>query len=300
MFDAHAATELKLYIDNDGDLYRRQTMLILRNLATKRAQRVYNHDLAVKLFGYLTEEGAKKYAREFGSAQPWHQMFDVATLRQVAEELTRDFEAEAALGNYDHLLPKKYQGQQGRGARVQKKISAKQHARKKLNWKTPESVKIVWSPVNQAYLALWPGHGRIENQGVLKIANAEEMHGWLRDTYGEAYGIASPGAGGARKRGVSAHARKKFHSGVSAKDIREFRGFLQNASDVQVQGIYEKEHRAGREAYAELARAEAEDRGISLGGDRHHARWKSSAQLDHDIATVLDRRSAKFLSRRGR
>src|SRR5207253_11341176 len=63
-----------------------------------------------KLFGYLVESGAKKYVKEFGTSDhPWHKMFDAATRRQVADAMARDFEAEAKLGNYDHLLPKKYQ-----------------------------------------------------------------------------------------------------------------------------------------------------------------------------------------------
>jgi hypothetical protein len=107
MIDEHAATELKLYIDNDGDLYRRQTTSILKNLATKKVRSQYKHDLAVKLFGYLVEAGAKKYAKEFGGT--WNKMFDVPTRKHVAEELTRDFEVEFELGNYDKLLPKKYQ-----------------------------------------------------------------------------------------------------------------------------------------------------------------------------------------------
>jgi hypothetical protein len=108
----HAATELRLFIDNDGDLYRQQTTSILKNLATKKARGEYKHDLAVKLFGYLVESGAKKYAREFGCAgQQWHKMFDVPTRKAVAEALTRSFEGEHALGNYDNLLPKKYQAE---------------------------------------------------------------------------------------------------------------------------------------------------------------------------------------------
>jgi hypothetical protein len=300
MPDAHAATELKLYIDNDGDLYRRQTTPILKNLATKRARGAYKHDLAVKAFGYLTEAGAKKYAKEFGaSSQAWHKMFDVATRKQAAEALTRDFEAEAALGNYDHLLPKKYQGQKSGVQHARKKLLAVQPAQKKLQWKTPESIKVVWSPVNQAYLALWPGHGRIENQNVLKIANADEMHGWLRDTYGSEFGLAKRGEKTSRGRGV--HARKKSAAprgasqrqahtagrGISAQDLREFRGFLGNASDLQVQGIYEKEKRAGRDEYAELAVAEANRRGLSLDGHYNHARRKSPAQLDHEIAQMI-------------
>ena len=51
---------------------------------------------------------------------------------------------------------------------------------------------------------------------------------------------------------------------LSTRDIREFRGFLRNATDRQVQGIYDKEKRAGRDDYADLAVAEAARRGIIL------------------------------------
>jgi hypothetical protein len=61
-------------------------------------------------------------------------------------------------------------------------------SRGKGGWKVPEGLKVVWSPVNQAYFALWPGRGRIEDQQVLKVANANEMDSWLRDTYGREYG----------------------------------------------------------------------------------------------------------------
>ena len=111
----HAATELQLYIDNDGDLYRRQTSSILKNLATKKARGQYKHDLAVKTFGYLVEAGAKKYAKEAREHSagrfdpPWHKMFGTATRKRVATELTSDFEGGYALGNYDQLLPRKYQ-----------------------------------------------------------------------------------------------------------------------------------------------------------------------------------------------
>jgi len=103
------ARELKLYIVNDAALHRSQHEPIRKNLATKKARGEYKHDLAVKRFGYLVEAGAKKYAKEFSVGTDWHKMFDVPTRRAVAEELTKSFEAEHALGNYDYLLPKKYQ-----------------------------------------------------------------------------------------------------------------------------------------------------------------------------------------------
>ena len=108
--DQEAADELELFIVNDADLYRQQHVPILKNLATKKVRSQYEHDLAVKMFGYLVESGAKKYADEHGSpGQPWHKLFDVPTRRLVAENLARDFETEFELGNYDHLLPAKYQ-----------------------------------------------------------------------------------------------------------------------------------------------------------------------------------------------
>jgi len=197
MTDTHAATELELYINNDAQLHKAQHAPILKNLATKKARGEYKHALAVKLFGYLVESGAKKYAKAFGSPnQPWHKMFDVATRKRVAEELTKSFEAEHALGNYDNLLPKKYQ---------KPEKAAASHARKKVSWKTPESLKIVWSPVNIAWLALWPGRGRIEDQQVLKIADTDGMHSWLRETYGDPYGRI----GASRVHSTMSHVRKK-------------------------------------------------------------------------------------------
>ena len=51
---------------------------------------------------------------------------------------------------------------------------------------------------------------------------------------------------------------------TTARDIREFRAYLYNCTAAQVQAVYEKERAAGREVYAELARQEAERRGIDL------------------------------------
>ena len=107
MVDEHAAAELEIFIENDAALYRQQHVSILKNLATKKARGEYKHDLAVKLFGYLVEAGAKKYTKEFGGV--WHQVFEVPTRRAVAESFAKSFETEHGLGNYDALLPKKYQ-----------------------------------------------------------------------------------------------------------------------------------------------------------------------------------------------
>jgi len=94
--DEHAATELQLYVENDGELYRRQGEPILRNLEKKVKKGTYDHDKAVKLYGYLVESSAKMYVKEFGSGESgeWYRMFDVLTRRVIAERLARNFEAE--------------------------------------------------------------------------------------------------------------------------------------------------------------------------------------------------------------
>lgn len=202
------ADELMLYIENDADLHRQSYMPIVKNLATKKVRSQYKHDLAVKAFGYLVESGAKKYVKEFGSPnQPWHKMFDVPTRKLVAEDLTKGFEAEFELGNYDYLLPKKYQKEFAKQHLVPphrhhaRKVAGSSGARKKVSWKVPESLKIVWSPVNSAWLALWPGRGRAQDQQVLKVAGTDDMHSWLRETYGDPYGRSGVGSHStARKR----------------------------------------------------------------------------------------------------
>ncbi len=102
--DEHAAVELSLYVENDGDLHRRQGKAIERNLANKAALGKYDHKRAVDLFMYLMESGAKKYAREFATPGEWMHIFSVPTRRAVAENFALYFETEYRLGRYDHLL----------------------------------------------------------------------------------------------------------------------------------------------------------------------------------------------------
>ena len=73
--------ELKMFTENDGDIYRSQTTSILKNLATKKAQGKYDHDKAVQAFMYLAEAGARKdgnydYASEIGAQRFWEEAPD--------------------------------------------------------------------------------------------------------------------------------------------------------------------------------------------------------------------------------
>lgn len=51
---------------------------------------------------------------------------------------------------------------------------------------------------------------------------------------------------------------------MTARDMREFAGYLRQCTDAQVRGVYEKERDAGREDYAVLAEIEAARRGIEV------------------------------------
>ena len=104
-FDAEAR-ELQIFIENDYDLYRSQHEPIIRNLMRKRAAGKFDMRKSIKLWGYLVESGAKKYAKQSGNERDWSRMFNPRERQLVATRLARDFKDEADLGNYDNFLPK--------------------------------------------------------------------------------------------------------------------------------------------------------------------------------------------------
>lgn len=112
--DTIAARELLVYIENDGNLYRQQHEPIIKNLVLKIDRGAYDHEKAVKLYGYLVESGAKKYTKDFaGTGDKWNEIFSKPTREAVAREFVARFEGEYKLGNYDNLHAKKYSGKSG-------------------------------------------------------------------------------------------------------------------------------------------------------------------------------------------
>ena len=89
--------ELKLYIDNDGQLYRQRYTPIEKNLTKKMQKGNYDSKLAVKLFMYLVDDGAKKYVKDFGGNAK--DMFPKKDRIEVAKELVDDFEREYKVRN---------------------------------------------------------------------------------------------------------------------------------------------------------------------------------------------------------
>ncbi len=92
--DHIAATELKLFADNDADLYRQQKSYIEKNLAKRKAKGTYDPEKAVIAFGYLTDNAAKKYSKEFGQTE-----FTKSTRMEAARQMAKEWELEY---NYTH------------------------------------------------------------------------------------------------------------------------------------------------------------------------------------------------------
>jgi post-segregation antitoxin (ccd killing protein) len=87
----HEYRELQLYIDNDYQLYR-QKQAIEENLRKKCAKGKYDHTKAPKLWQYMVDEGARKYAKEFGGTV--RMMFPKPLRAALAKEYADDWRDE--------------------------------------------------------------------------------------------------------------------------------------------------------------------------------------------------------------
>jgi hypothetical protein len=105
--DEQAATELVMFIENESDLSpdgpQGQGQSVRMNALRKWRNGTYDSTLGVKLFEYLAESGAKRYAKEFGSSpKEWNTMFNPATRHEAAKQLEASFRSSAENGEYDH------------------------------------------------------------------------------------------------------------------------------------------------------------------------------------------------------
>ena len=105
------STELKLYADNDPEIYHRHIMPIAKNLATKKARGTYDRGKAHKEFKLdLAKPAAQKYVREFGSRDAkWNVVFTIVDRDDFAKEYVSWFEESYREGDFEPLLPAKYQ-----------------------------------------------------------------------------------------------------------------------------------------------------------------------------------------------
>jgi hypothetical protein len=88
------AVELALFIENDGQIYRSQTLPIIKNLQRKIAKGTYNPTLALKLWRHLADRGAHDYFKQHGSPHTttWFQMFSTKDRDDTAKLLAEKYE----------------------------------------------------------------------------------------------------------------------------------------------------------------------------------------------------------------
>ena len=98
--ESDESRELKLYIDNDGQLYRQRFMPILKNLSKKKKKGNYDSKLAIKAFMYLVNDGAKKYVKDYGGSTS---MFSKQDKIEVAKEFVEEFEDAYEDKEYDFM-----------------------------------------------------------------------------------------------------------------------------------------------------------------------------------------------------
>ncbi|KKN55143.1 hypothetical protein LCGC14_0585150 [marine sediment metagenome] len=92
------ARELKVWIENDGNLHRQMTVPIFNNLRRKIAKGTFRKDLSVKAFRHLADRGTKNYQLEnLSPPRRTGFFFSVSVRNEVARALADDFAAEEGL-----------------------------------------------------------------------------------------------------------------------------------------------------------------------------------------------------------
>ena len=87
-------SELKLWFDNDGQMYRSRYIPFLKNYARKKKRGIYDRDLAIKgIKNNLVNDIIKAYAKEFGGT-PTLQEINMCTREKLALEIVKKIEDE--------------------------------------------------------------------------------------------------------------------------------------------------------------------------------------------------------------
>lgn len=101
--DPHAARELKLYIENDGDLNSQMVDPIRKNLIKKIEKGIFDFDRSIQAWMNLADYAAHKYISEFNPGMNIKTMFSKATRWETAKGLATDFAQEYKNGELDYL-----------------------------------------------------------------------------------------------------------------------------------------------------------------------------------------------------
>ena len=98
--DSDMAREIKLYSENDGQLYFQQRRPILINLGKKYKKGTFDVMKASKLWRYFIDSALKKYHKEFGTGKDWYKLMDTHDRQLLALEMAHETKDEFDLGNF--------------------------------------------------------------------------------------------------------------------------------------------------------------------------------------------------------
>ena len=86
--------ELKLWFDNDGQMYKSRYIPFLKNYARKKKRGIYEKELAIKgIKNNLVNDIIKAYSKDMGGT-PTLQEINMATRKKLAEEIVDRIEGE--------------------------------------------------------------------------------------------------------------------------------------------------------------------------------------------------------------
>jgi|SRR5262245_54155048 len=102
--DQHAATDLELYLLNDGQIHIMHDAVRV-NMLRKLKRLKYDSELAVKAFLHVADAAAQRYTKELRTPQTHgsYGLFSPQVRRYVARELRDRFEAAGKAGELSHL-----------------------------------------------------------------------------------------------------------------------------------------------------------------------------------------------------
>jgi len=95
-----AARELELFAENDGDLYQRSAVPIMKNLSKKFKKGTYDPELGVKLWKYHADRAAKAYSEQHSTGDDWKTMFTPRDRMEMAKSMEDSWRSEMEAGNF--------------------------------------------------------------------------------------------------------------------------------------------------------------------------------------------------------
>jgi hypothetical protein len=86
------ARELAIYATNDAALYRQMILSVIANLRRKQKKGVYDATKALKLWGYVADEAARRYRKEFHMVGGFNPATREAAAKEIAEHYSDTLE----------------------------------------------------------------------------------------------------------------------------------------------------------------------------------------------------------------